>query len=130
MRPTLARVTWRQAPAGSARSSATSFGVRRREGEESDAEAVELREVGIGGEAAVEDQLAREESRAGAPCLGAAEDLVVLVLLADIGVGVGEEPGAGVAGQEGEDATLVMWRGGTTLAGMCIGFALAMEQKA
>ena len=76
------------------------------EGEESDAEAVELREVGIGGEAAVEDQLAREGFRAGAPCLGEAENLVVLVLLANIGVGVGEEPGAGDAGQEGADAAL------------------------
>ena len=76
------------------------------EGEESDAEAVELREVGIGGEAAVEDQLAREGFRAGAPCLGEAENLVVLVLLANIGVGVGEEPGAGDAGREGADAAL------------------------
>ena len=106
MRPTLVRVIWRQACAGAARISASNFGERRRRGEEGDVESVEPGEIGVGGQAAVEDELAREESGPHAPVLGEAEDLVGLVLLADIGIGVGEEPGAGVAGDEGEDAAL------------------------
>ena len=40
------------------------------------------------------------------PGLDEAEDLVVLAALAQAGVGIGEDPGVGVAGEEGENALL------------------------
>ena len=74
--------------------------------EEADAELVELGEVGVGGEGAVEDEFARVVAGLILPSGGEAQDLVVLVLLADGGVGVAEDARVGVAGEEGEDALL------------------------
>ena len=76
------------------------------QGEEVDAHAVEPGEVGAGGEAAVEDQFGGEVSGLVAIVLGEAENGVVLVLLADGGIGIAEQAGLGVAGEEGEDSVL------------------------
>ena len=76
------------------------------QGEEADAEGVQLGEDGVGGEAGVEDELAGELAGALAEGLGEAQDGLVLVGLADGGVGEAEDVLVGVAGEEGEDAAL------------------------
>ncbi len=71
-----------------------------------DAELVEAREVGVGGQLGIEDQLAGPLTGALLPVLGEAQDLVVLGALAERAAGVAEQARLGIAGEEGEDALL------------------------
>ncbi len=95
------------------------FGGAPAQRQEGDAQLVQPGEVGIGGEAAVEDEFGGQLAGALAPGLGEAQDLVVLAVLAEAGVGPGEEAGVGVAGEESEDASL---------AAAALGDVVALEQ--
>ena len=74
--------------------------------QEGDAHGVEPGQVGIGGQAAVEDQFGRQHPGPCTPGLDETQNLVVLPVLAHAGVGIGEDPGVGIAGEEGENALL------------------------
>ena len=76
------------------------------ESEEVDGEFLQAGEVGVGGEGGIKDEFAGVVAEALVPVVGEAEDLVVVVLLANAGVGVAEDAGFGIAGDEGEDAFL------------------------
>ncbi len=89
------------------------------ERQEGDAQLVQLGEVGIGRQAAVEDEFGGQLAGAFAPGRGEAQDLVVLAVLAEAGVGPSEEACVGVAGEEGEDAFL---------AAAALGDVVAFEQ--
>ena len=67
---------------------------------------VEPGQVGIGGQAAVEDQFGRRRPGPRPPGLDETQNLVVLPVLAQAGVGIGEDPGVGIAGEEGENTLL------------------------
>ncbi len=95
------------------------FGGAPAQRQEGDAQLVQPGEVGIGGEAAVEDEFGGQLAGALAPGLGEAQDLVVLGVLAEAGVGPGEQAGVGVAGEESEDASL---------AAAALGDVVAFEQ--
>ena len=76
------------------------------QGQEVDPHPVQFGEVGMGGQAAIEDEFAWEAAVPVLPEFDEAEDFVVLVGLADGSVGVAEHPGIGVPGQKGENALL------------------------
>ncbi len=95
------------------------FGGAPAQRQEGDAQLVQPGEVGIGGEAAVEDEFGGQLAGALAPGLGEAQDLVVLAVLAEAGVGPGKQAGVGVAGEESEDASL---------AAAALGDVVAFEQ--
>ena len=82
------------------------FGAAPAEGDEVDAEFVEVGEVGVGGQFGIEDQFAGPGPGAPPPLLGEAQDLVVVGGLAEGGVGIAEQARLVVAGDEGEDALL------------------------
>ena len=96
------------------------FGGASAQRQEGDAQLVQPGEVGVGGQAAVEDEFGGQLAGALAPGLGEAQDFVVLGVLAEAGVGPGEEAGVGVAGEEGEDASL---------AAAALGDVVAFEQS-
>jgi len=60
----------------------------------------------IGGELGVENEVLRRFAVLALPEVDEAENLVGLLTLANIGVGIAEDLGIGVLGQEGEDAGL------------------------
>ena len=82
------------------------LGAAAAQGEEGDAAGLEPGQVGIGGEAAVEDQFGGRVAGAGGPGVDEAQDLVVLGGLGGPGAGPGEGARVGVAGEEAEDGLL------------------------
>ncbi len=77
------------------------LGAGSAEGDEADAELVEAREVGVGGQLGIEDQLAGPGAGALLPVLGEAQDLVVVGVLAERAVGIAEQACLVVAGDAG-----------------------------
>ncbi len=73
---------------------------------EADALGVESGQVFVGGQFRVEDQLLGQTTASLPPELEEAEDFVVLLVLAQLGVGVTEDPPVVVLGEEGEDSLL------------------------
>ena len=63
-------------------------------------------QVGVGGQLGVEDQFLGQLAGALLPELDESQDLVVLLVLAELGVGVAEDAAVGVLGEEGQDALL------------------------
>ena len=76
------------------------------QGDELDAQAIELVELGVGRQLGVEDQFFGILPRPLLPEPGEAEDLVILVALAQFPVGIAEDAGRGILHQEGQDALL------------------------
>ncbi len=76
------------------------------QGQEADAKSLQAGQDGVGGEAGVEHQFARQLAGAFTVGRGEAQDSLVLVLLAHGGVGEAEDVLLGVADQEGEHAAL------------------------
>ena len=76
------------------------------QGQKADAKSLQAGQDGVGGEAGVEHQFARQLAGAFAAGLGEAQDGLVLVLLAHGGVGKAEDVLLGVADQEGKHAAL------------------------
>ncbi len=89
-----------------ARSSAHQLLGAAPQGQEADAKSLQAGQDGVGGEAGVEHQFARQLAGTFAVGLGEAQDGLVLVLLAHGGVGEAEDVLLGVADQEGEHAAL------------------------
>ncbi len=96
------------------------LGAAAAQGEEVDAELVEPGEVGVGGQAGVEDEFGRVLAGAVLPGFGEAQDGGVLVGLAQAGIGPGEQARVGVAGEEGEDAFL---------AAAALGDVVALDER-
>ena len=67
---------------------------------------VELVELGVGRQLGIEDQFFRISPRPFLPEPDEAEDLIVLLILAQFTIGVAEDAGLGVLRQEGQDALL------------------------
>ena len=76
------------------------------QGDELDPQPVELIELGVGRQLGVEDQFLGILPGPFLPEPDEAEDLVVLLVLAQFAVGVAEDAGVGVLRQEGQDALL------------------------
>ena len=68
--------------------------------DELDPHPVQLVEVGVGRQLGVEDQFLGQPAGPLLPELDEAEDLVVLLVLAQLAVGIAEDAGVGVLGQE------------------------------
>ena len=67
---------------------------------------VESIEVGVGSEPGIEDDFLRQSTGSLLPESDEVQDLIRLVLLAEVGPGVAEDALLGVVGQEGEYALL------------------------
>src|SRR6266403_3565619 len=76
------------------------------QGDEVDFLGIERVEVCVGGELAVEDQLLRQRAGARLPELDEAQDFIVLLILAQIRIGIAEHLLLRILGEEGKDALL------------------------
>ncbi len=76
------------------------------QGQEVDASLVDPPKVGMRRQPGIEHQFPGRPAIAFLPEPNEPEDFVILILLADPGVGVDEQAGVGVAGKEGEDSLL------------------------
>ena len=76
------------------------------QGDTADATTVQVVKVGIGGELRIEDQLFGQAPGALLPEIDKAQDLVILLLFADIGVGTAEHAPLAILRQESEHALL------------------------
>ena len=76
------------------------------QGDEFNSQPIELIELGVGRQLGIEDQFFGISPRPFLPKLDEAEDLIVLLALAQFTVGVTEDAGLGVLDQEGQDALL------------------------
>lgn len=72
------------------------------QGDEPDAEFIESTQVLVGGELGVKDEFLGCTARVLLPILDEAQDLIVLILLADRGIGVVEHALLGILGRERE----------------------------
>ena len=79
---------------------------RRRKRDELDSHPVQLVQVGIGRQLGVEDEFLGQMAGPLLPELDEAEDLIVLLVLAQLPVGIAEDAGIGVLGQERQHSLL------------------------
>src|SRR5580693_1190979 len=75
--------------------------------DELDPHLVQLVEIGVGRQLGVEDEFFGKVAGPLLPVGDEAKDLIVLLALAQIGVGVAENPGISVLGQESQDSFLL-----------------------
>ena len=87
------------------------------EGDEANAALVQPVEVFVSGQLRIEDQLDGRTAGAFLPEVDEPQDLVGLLVFGDTGVGVAQDAGGGIAGQEDQDALLR-----TTAAGNIVFF--------
>jgi hypothetical protein len=76
------------------------------QGDELDPLAIQLAEVGIGRQLRVKDEFLGQAPGPLLPEVDEAEDLVVLLVLAQLAIGVAEDAGLGILGQERQDSLL------------------------
>ena len=105
-RETLFNSIRRQADGGVWSISRRSFGERRRSVMNWNPQPVQLVELGVGRQLGVEDQFLGVPPGPLLPEPDEAEDLVVLLVLAQLAVGIAEDAGLGVLGQEGQHPLL------------------------
>ena len=73
---------------------------------EVNAHRVEFPQIGIGGKPAVEDHFFGQLAGTRSPAFYKVQDLGILGILADPGIGVGKPPGIRIAGQKGQETSL------------------------
>jgi hypothetical protein len=88
--------------------------------DEADLLRIERVQVCVGGELAVEDQLLRQRPGARLPELDEAQDFIVLLILAQIRIGIAEHLLLRILGEEDEDAFL---------AAAALGDVVFLEQR-
>ncbi len=67
---------------------------------------MEFPQIGIGGKPAAEDHFFGQLAGTRSPAFYKVQDLGILGILADPGIGVGKPPGIRIAGQKGQDTSL------------------------